>query len=417
MTVHIGYATSNGTKPTSNSIGRVFESRRRLLYQGGPSVSPVGFGAYRVGYSKALGYPECANALEMAIRKGLNLVDTSSNYGHGQSELLIGKILSKLIHENIICRENIVLVSKVGYLQASNIELAKSRELQGNSFPEMSKFGDETWHCIHPEFIFDQVERSCSRLGVKTIDVYLLHNPEYMLKKFEIDGMEINAARNLFYTRITESFRALESLVLEGKIKAYGISSNSLGIPENEYTSVSIKTFHEIAKSITIDHHFKVAQLPLNWIEVSPAFCDVENIGETTISYAQKNNIGILVNRPLNAMFNDGLIRLTRPQFNVEEYSTLDEAMKLGLENWSKLAFDLEILAKEQLLDVPGYDDATLSQFVISTLAWFPGVTSVLCGIRKEQYVDDVECALSRPALLQAREYLSNIYENLEFRV
>jgi aryl-alcohol dehydrogenase-like predicted oxidoreductase len=416
MTNHIGFATPQATKPSSNSLGRVFESRRRILYKGGPSVSPVGFGSYRIGFSKSLGYPECVNALEIAIKKGLNLIDTSSNYGHGQSEMLIGKSLTKLINENIIQRENIVVVSKVGYIQASNIELAKSRELQGNSFPDISKFGDETWHCIHPEFIFDQIERSCSRLGLQTLDVYLLHNPEYMLKKFELDGMEVTTARKLFYSRLKESFIALEKLVSNGKIKAYGISSNNLGAPREEYASVSIKTVHEIAKSISDHHHFKVAQLPMNWLEISPAFYDIEDIGESTLSYAQKNDIGIMLNRPFNAMFNDGLIRLSRPQVKKEDLEKLDEGMKLGLENWTKLAIDLETLAKEQMADVPGYDDATLSQFVVSTLAWFPGVTSVLCGIRKEHYVEDVEKALARPSLPKAREHLSGIYENLEFR-
>lgn len=416
MALHVGFATPQATKPSSNSLGRVFESRRRVLYKGGPSVSPIGFGSYRIGISKSLGFPECANALEMAIKKGLNLIDTSSNYGHGQSEMLIGKTLTKLMNENIINRENIVVVSKVGYIQASNIELAKSRELQGNSFPEISKFGDETWHCIHPNFIFDQIDRSCSRLGLQTIDVYLLHNPEYMLKKFELDGMEVAEARALFYSRLKQSFIALEQLVVEGKIKTYGISSNNLGAPEEEYASISIKIVHEIAKSISANHHFKVAQFPMNWLEVSPAFYDLEDIGESTLSYAQKNDIGVMLNRPFNAMFNDGLIRLCRPQVKKEDFEKLDVGMKLGLENWMKLATDLESLAKDQLVDVLGYDDATLSQFVVSTLVWYPGVTSVLCGIRKENYVEDVEHALARPSLPRAREYLSGIYENLEFR-
>jgi aryl-alcohol dehydrogenase-like predicted oxidoreductase len=415
MTTHIGFATSQGTKPSSQSLGRVFESRRRVLYKGGPSVTPVGFGSYRIGFSKNLGFPDCVNALESALRKGLNLIDSSSNYGHGQSEMLIGKTITKLINENIIKRENIVVVSKVGYIQASNIELSKSRELQGNGFQEISKFGEETWHCIHPDFIFDQIERSCSRLGLETIDVYLLHNPEYMLKRFELDGMDVQEARALFYSRLKESFIALEKLASTGKIKAYGISSNNLGAPQEEYSSVSIKRVHEVAKSISENPNFKVVQFPMNWIEVSPAFYDIEDIGESTLSYAQKNDIGVMLNRPFNAMFNDGLIRLTRPQVNKEDMDKLDAGMKLGLENWSKLASDLECLAKEQLADVLGYDDATLSQIVVSTLAWYPGVTSVLCGVRKELYVDDVEQALARPSLPRAREHLYGIYENLEF--
>ncbi len=269
MTVHSGFATAQATKPSAQSLGRVFESRRRVLYPSGPSVSPVGFGSYRVGYAKHLGFPESAQALELALRKGMNLIDTSSNYGFGQSELLIGKTLSKLFQENILTRENIVLVSKVGYVQGANLELAKTKELQGIPFLEMTKFGEEIWHCIHPQFIHDQIERSLTRLNVSTLDVYLLHNPEYMLKRFELDGLEVNKARELFYARLKQSFIALEELVAAGKIKAYGISSNNLGAPEEEYAAVSIKKVHETAVAISSEHHFKVVQFPLNWIEIS----------------------------------------------------------------------------------------------------------------------------------------------------
>nr|BFD32073.1 hypothetical protein GTC16762_16910 [Pigmentibacter ruber] len=415
MNVLQGFATASTTRPSNQSLGRVFETRRRALYSGGPSVSPVGFGSYRIGYAKHLGFPQSGQALELAIRKGMNLIDTSSNYGFGQAELLIGKTLEKLINEEIITRENMVIVSKVGYVQGSNLELAKAKEQQLQPFPEMIKFGDEIWHCIHPEFIFDQVERSLNRMNISTIDVYLLHNPEYMLKKFELEGIEVEKAREIFFNRLRESFLALEKLVTLGKIKSYGISSNNLGAPAEEYASVSLKKVHEIALSISDQHHFKVVQFPLNWLEISPVFYDRDEIGETTLSYALKNNIGTMINRPFNAMFNDGLIRLTRPQVKPDELQQLDEGMKIGLQNWSKLAADLERLAKEQLEDVPGYDDATLSQFVISTLAWLPGVTSVLCGARKEEYVKDVEEALARPALTRAKELLYGIYENLEF--
>ena len=49
--------------------------------------------------------------------------------------------------------------------------------------------------------------------------------------------------------------------------------------------------------------------------------------------------------------------------------------MKIGLQNWSKLVMILNVLPKKQLEDVPGYDDAPLSQFVVATLVWLPGVS------------------------------------------
>ncbi|MES2615634.1 MAG: aldo/keto reductase [Bdellovibrionota bacterium] len=410
-----GYAVPESTKPAQNSLGRIFESRRRELFPGGPYVTPVGFGSYRIGYGKVYNYPECENALQLSLEQGLNIIDTSTNYGFGQSELLIGKMLKKLFAEKKLARENVVVVSKVGYIQGPNIEIAKVREKNGQPFPEVSQFGEETWHCIHPDFIFDQVERSRSRLGLETLDVYLLHNPEYMLKRFELDKLDEQAAQSLFYERIKQSFLALEQLVQENKIRAYGVSSNNLGAPEEEYARVSIVTLTEIANSISPNHHFKIVQMPFNWLEVSPLFYEINNTGHSTISYAQENKIGVMLNRPFNSMFNNGLVRLTRPQFSTEEIKNFDEAMKKGYENWLNLSADLEKIAQKQLELLPGYQDAPLSQLVLSTLMWISGVSCVLCGMRQTNYVHDVQKALERPALPHAKVYLKNIYENLEF--
>ena len=410
-----GFATKETTKPSPNSLGRVFETRRRELYPEGPYVTPVGFGSYRVGFGKVYNYPDCENALQYSLEQGLNLIDTSTNYGHGQSELLIGKMMKKFIDEKKLSRENIVVVSKVGYLQGPNLEIAKIREKEGNPFPEISKFGQDTWHCIHPSFIFDQVERSRTRLGLETIDVFLLHNPEYMLKKFELDGMNLSEAKELFYSRVKESFVALEKLVQENKIKCYGVSSNNLGAPQDDFAEVSITKLHEIAQSVSLNHSFKVVQMPFNWLEVSPLFYEIEDTGHSTISYAHAHGIGVMLNRPFNSMFNDGLVRLTRPQFTLDEIKNFDEAMLKGFENWSNLAKDLEKIAEKQMELQPGYHGAPLSQLVLTTLSWIQGVSCVLCGMRKINYVQDAQQALQRPALPYAKNILKGIYENLEF--
>lgn len=45
----------------------------------------------------------------------------------------------------------------------------------------MVKYGDEIWHCLHPEYLEEQLTLSLDRLGLQTLDVCLLHNPEYFL--------------------------------------------------------------------------------------------------------------------------------------------------------------------------------------------------------------------------------------------
>ena len=403
-----GFASPGATEPVG--LKGTFRSRRKRLYEGGPWVSMIGFGTYRVGFSPALGAPESEKALSHALEKGVNLIDTSSNYGNGQSELLIGKVLAKAFEDGNLKREEIVLVTKAGYVQGNNLELADQRRLQGKPFPEIEEFSQDLSYCIHPEFLADQIDRSCQRLGVATLDVFLLHNPEYLLKKW--DTQSFPDARQRFEARIKEAFEFLEVMVSEGKIRCYGISSNTLGYPEEDPTHVNLKTLHEIALSISPKPGFKVVQFPFNWIEILPLVFPVEKGGLHTFEYAQKHGFGVLLNRPLNAMHNDGLIRLSRP--HVPTGAVLDDAAKMGLKNWSQMASDLESMAKKHM-DVLGYEDVTLSQAVLSTLMWMPGVSAVLLGMRKERYVFDAEEAAARPTLLKAASIVGAIYNDLEF--
>src|SRR5262245_55886847 len=96
-------------------------------------VSRLGFGCYRVDAVTV----EHAAALKLALRRGINLIDTSTNYGDGESEELVGRVLQASIAAGEIRREEIVVVSKIGYVQGQNLKLAQEREAAGKPFPEM----------------------------------------------------------------------------------------------------------------------------------------------------------------------------------------------------------------------------------------------------------------------------------------
>ncbi|MCB0834288.1 MAG: aldo/keto reductase, partial [Bacteroidetes bacterium] len=130
------------------------------------SCYPLGFGSYRVNE----GNPVHEAALRSYLDNGGNLVDTSSNYGDGLSEILVGRVVKDFV------REKIIVVTKAGYMQGQNLSLAKTR-----AFPEVVEFGEGLWHCIHPEFLESQVEQSLRRMKLEVLDVFLLHNPEYFI--------------------------------------------------------------------------------------------------------------------------------------------------------------------------------------------------------------------------------------------
>lgn len=391
-----------------------WQNFRRELWPQGPRVSTVGFGSYRIGKHPYYNFPECQQALERSLLQGMNLIDTSTNYADGESEELIGETLQKLSSSNQLKREDTVIVSKVGYVQGNNLEIAETAEKNLKPFARMAKFSGDLWHCIHPDWIRDQIERSLQRLQSSYVDVYLLHNPEYLLKKLETEGFPIQEARTTFYNAIKESFLCLEELVASKKIKAYGISSNTFGHPHEDPSSVSLRKCVTLAEEISPNHSFKVVQFPFNWIEVGPCFLSYDEADESALDIAQEKKLGVLINRPFNAMINNSLLRLTRPkEFSPEELSQLSDQEKNTFEGWKKLSSDLEKICKD-LINVPGYEDAPLSQLVVQVLSHIPGVTTVLCGARQIDYVNDILSACQRPRLFEAKKILANLYNQLD---
>ncbi|HZC82694.1 MAG TPA: aldo/keto reductase, partial [Nitrospiraceae bacterium] len=189
----------------------------------GLTTSRLGFGTYRVDTRE----PEYREAFRKALREGVKLIDTSTNYMDGDSERLVGSVLGELMKSGELTREEVIVVSKVGYVQGDNLKQAEARERAGRPYPDMVKYGEGIWHCIHPEYLADQLTLSLDRLGLATLDVCLLHNPEYFLSEAtHHEGGDLAHSRDTFYRRIEQAFTYFESQVSAGRIQYYGVSSN-----------------------------------------------------------------------------------------------------------------------------------------------------------------------------------------------
>jgi aryl-alcohol dehydrogenase-like predicted oxidoreductase len=270
------------------------------------TVSACGFGAYRVDYRVS----EHFRSLEYAISNGINIIDTSSNYSDGGSEILIGNVLGDMINKNLIKREEMVIVSKGGYIQGKNLEAAKKMKAEGIGYKEVTEYAENIWHCIHPDFIKDQITFSLERMKLETIDVYLLHNPEYFLDSSIRKELDIEEIRHEYYNRIKKAFAYLEEEVSKGRIGAYGISSNAFVKDSDDPLFTSLQLCAESANEISENNNFKVIELPLNLYETG-AVSNKNQIGDlyTVLDYAFESSIGVLVNRPLNAIINNRLKR------------------------------------------------------------------------------------------------------------
>lgn len=297
----------------------------KLLYKPlgktGFTVSACGFGAYRIDYR----VKEHFESLEYAIKNGINIIDTSANYSDGGSETLIGNVLVDLVNKGSLLREEIVIVSKGGYIQGKNLEAARKMKEAGSGYNEVTEYAENIWHCIHPDFLKDQITLSLERLKIETIDIYLLHNPEYFLDSPLAKELEPEILRKEYYMRIKKAFTYLEEEVKSGRISYYGISSNSFVKNSDDPVFTSLKDCVDAANEITEDNNFYVIELPLNLYEKG-AIENRNQVGDSynVLEYAYESELGVLVNRPLNAIGVTGLTRLADFPVN-DEYAKLDE--------------------------------------------------------------------------------------------
>jgi uncharacterized protein YyaL (SSP411 family)/aryl-alcohol dehydrogenase-like predicted oxidoreductase len=295
----------------------------------GLTVSRLGFGGYRVDDET----PEHREALIAALQAGCTLIDTSTNYTEGGSERLVGSVVAELTRDGRVPRDAVVVVSKIGYVQGENLALAQEREAAGKPFPEMVKYMDECWHCLHPEFLRDQLTRSLDRLQLETLDVCLLHNPEYFLSDARKRvGGTLETLREEFSRRLREAFAFFETQVAAGRIGWYGVSSNTAVAPSDDPEATLLSRMLEAARAAGgPGHHFRVLQVPMNLFEAGAILAS--NTGpdgtRTVLELAAEAGIGVLVNRPLNAFAGGRLVRLA--DFRVEGETTevsLDEPLR-----------------------------------------------------------------------------------------
>jgi uncharacterized protein YyaL (SSP411 family)/aryl-alcohol dehydrogenase-like predicted oxidoreductase len=310
-----GRATLEGTRRCAgeHTSSGLAEHAFRSLGATGLTVSALGFGGYRIDQDT----PEHKAALEHAIGRGVNLVDTSNNYSEGASERLVGEVLRELVARGQVRRDQVVVVSKIGYVQGDSLARAQARESAGSPFPEMVKYAEGLWHSVHPEWLEAELSRSLGRLGLETLDVCLLHNPEYFLADALQRGQgPLEELRRTFYARLTHAFEYLEREVASGRIGCYGVSSNTLVVAGDSAEATSVERLLSCARTAGGGaHHFCVLEFPANLLESGALF--TRNTGpigdEAALECARRHRVGVLINRPLNAMVRGSFMRLADP--------------------------------------------------------------------------------------------------------
>ncbi|MDY0117498.1 MAG: aldo/keto reductase, partial [Sulfurimonadaceae bacterium] len=277
-------------------------------------MSNFAFGTYRITDHN----PQHIEALKEAITMRIPMIDTSSNYMDGAAERAIA--LAYKSFDNTIT-DSIEIVSKVGYIQGSN--LARHKE---KPFPEVVPYSENCCHSIAPSFIKEQLELSLERLERDFINCYLLHNPEYYLYDAVSKGVDEATRLDEMYRRIYEAFVALEELVQEKKILSYGISSNSFALTKSDKFFLPYEDLPTLAekaaqKAGNSEHSFTTIQLPINLLEQEGLKC---------ARWAKKNYLRVLANRPLNAQKDGLMYRLADYDESALYYNYLNELLDIS---------------------------------------------------------------------------------------
>jgi aryl-alcohol dehydrogenase-like predicted oxidoreductase len=143
-------------------------------------VSEIGIGAWQLGNNsgwQGMSEKDAVELVQKALEYGVNFFDTAPNYGHGTSELRLGKAIQS------VDRSKVVINTKFGHTDV-----------------DVTNFNSD--------YIRESLEGSLKRLQVDYVDSLIMHNPpiEYL------DGNK------------NDHYEIFERLIEEGKIKAYGAS-------------------------------------------------------------------------------------------------------------------------------------------------------------------------------------------------
>lgn len=144
------------------------------------SVHPIALGTMMFG---AWGNPDaaqCRRMVDIALDRGVTLIDTADIYDFGASEEILGEALAGR-------RDDVVLATKVGNAMSD----------------------DPLQRGLSRRWIRQSCEDSLRRLRTDRIDLYQMHRPDPD-------------------TPIEESLGALDELVAEGKVRAVGTSTFSV---------------------------------------------------------------------------------------------------------------------------------------------------------------------------------------------
>ena len=253
-----GRATPEGTRRFAKRSGAAAGHFRKAM--DGLSLSSIGLGTYLGGEDAATdaGYETCVAA---ALAAGINVFDSAINYRGQKSERAVGRALAKAFAGGLASRDEVFVSTKGGFLPYDADDPRPGRRYVSETFMATGLAPEaeiaQSCHCIRPEYLADQIERSRKNLGLSTIDLYYLHNVETQLG-------EVGSAT--FKRRLAAAITFLEGAAKDGLIAAWGLATwDGLRAPPEHPEHLSLSAVLDVAREVAGEgHHFRGVQLPFN---------------------------------------------------------------------------------------------------------------------------------------------------------
>ena len=223
-------------------------------------VSSIGVGTY-LGDPTDDADEDYHAAIVEALESGINVVDTAINYRCQRSERVVGRALA----DADPAREAVLVATKGGFVPFDGDRPAEPGRYVREEYvdPGIVDPADLVagQHCIAPGFLEDQLDRSLDNLGVETMDLYYVHNPETQLKE---------RSREEVYDQLEATFTRLEERAAAGDIRHYGVATwDAFRVPADHDQHLALSEVVDRARAAAeaagnSATHFRAVQLPFN---------------------------------------------------------------------------------------------------------------------------------------------------------
>jgi aryl-alcohol dehydrogenase-like predicted oxidoreductase len=287
-------------------------------------LSTITYGAFAIGGNMWGGNEkkDSIDSIHASIDHGVTTIDTAPFYGFGLSEEMIGEALKSQD------RSKIQLLTKFGLVWDG------SNNGKGDFFFDADDNGKKVpvYKYSSKENVIKEIEDSLKRLQTDYIDLLQIHWPDST-------------------TPISETMEAVETLIQQGKIRAFGVSN------------YNVSQIQEAQKTVQIASN-QVAYSMLN-----------RKIESDIIPFSVAENIGIIAYSPMER----GLL--------TGKYFTDSKLKENDHRNGYFGQFDLQKVKTlvEELSSLANAKHISISQLVLRWTSLQTGIAIVLAGARNAE--------------------------------